>query len=208
MGLGLDQEAAEELALAAEEVMAYLVRIGSPGSEVEVRCLAGSHYVKVDFSFPLKDLELRAFNITTVLNLDDEAALDDMGLLIASRLSDRFRIALHPNGNPELSLIKEFTYPEIAEEARETSKPLSHFSLQEPDQGQIKWFLRLVNHSYAASTFPRDFLYPGKIVDMAAAGDYGLLLADRAKRGDRRRYCLEMGRIKNRRALWPLYLSS
>jgi anti-sigma regulatory factor (Ser/Thr protein kinase) len=177
LGLGLLQEAAEELALAAEEVMAYLVRIGSPGGEVEVRCRAGSYYVQTDFSLPLENLGLRAFNMTAVLNLDDEAALDDMGLLIASRLADRFLISQSPNGNPQLSLIKEFIYPEIAENTSAETKALSHFDLQEPDAGQIKWFLRLVKHTYPASAFPREFIYPGKIIDMAAAGDYRLLLA-------------------------------
>ncbi len=177
MGLGLDEVAAEEISLAAEEVMAYLVRVGSPGGEVEVRCLAGSHYVQTDFSFPLENLGLRAFNMTATVNLDDESGMDEMELLIASRMADQFRISRRANGNPELTLIKEYSYPEIANAIEEDVRLLSHFSIKKPDPGQIKWFLRLVNHVCHPSVFPQDFLFPGKIVDMAAAGDYRLLIA-------------------------------
>ena len=177
MGLGLDEEAADEIALAAEEVMAYLVRVGSPGGEVEIRCLAGSHYVQTDFSFPLENIGLRAFNMTATVSFEDESGMDEMELLIASRMADQFRISRRPNGNPELTLIKDFSYPEFVDDGAVQVQALSLFDLREPDPGQIKWFLRLVNQICPATSFPRDFLYPGKIVDMAVAGDYRLLIA-------------------------------
>jgi anti-sigma regulatory factor (Ser/Thr protein kinase) len=177
VGLGLDAEAAEELSLAAEEIMAYLVRAGSRGGEVEIRCFAGSHYVQAVFSFSLENLGLRAFNMTATVNLDEEAGMDEMELLIASRMADKFRIARGSNGNPELTLIKEFSYPEISGELVGEVQPLSRFTLAEPDAGQIKWFLRQVHTFCHVSVFPRNFLFPGKIVDMAAAGDFQLLVA-------------------------------
>ncbi len=176
-GLGLDAEAAEEYALAAEEVMAYLTKVGAPGSTIEIRCFAGSHYVQADFTFPAENLGLRSFNMTASLHLDDEAGLEEMGLLIASRLADRFRISRRTNGNPELTLIKEFSYPEMVDDEVGELKSVCRFTLQEPDAAQIKWFLRLVHHSQPASAYPGDFLFPGKIVDMAKAEDYRLLVA-------------------------------
>lgn len=177
IGLGLDETAAEEMSLAAEEVMAYLVRAGTAGGEVEVRCFAGSHYVQTDFSFPLENIGLRSFNMTATVNPDDEFAMDEMELLIASRMADRFIISRRANGNPELTLIKEFSYPEIADDNAVDVYPLAGFSIKEPDSGQIKWFLRLINQVCHPSVFPGDFLTPGKIVDMADAGDYQLLVA-------------------------------
>ena len=177
MGLGLDEEAADEISLAAEEVMAYLVRVGSPDGEVEIRCLAGSHYIQTDFSFPLQNLGLHAFNMTATVSFDDESGMDEMELLIASRMADQFRISRQPNGNLKLTLIKDFSYPEIVDDNVVELTELSLFSLKEPDPGQIKWFLRLVNQACPATSFPKDFRYPGKIVDMAAAGDYRLLIA-------------------------------
>ncbi len=177
MGLGLDEEAADEISLAAEEVMAYLVRVGSPTGEVEIRCLAGSHYVQTDFSFPLENVGLHAFNMTATVSLDDDSGMDEMELLIASRMADQFRISRRPNGNPELTLIKDFSYPEIIDNSVAELTALSLFSLKEPDPGQIKWFLRLINQVCPATSFPKDFRYPGKIVDMATAGDYRILVA-------------------------------
>lgn len=175
--LGLDAEAAEELSLAAEEIMAYLVRAGSSGTEVEISCFAGSHYVQAVFSFDRENLGLRAFNMTATVNLDDDSAMEEMELLIASRMADQFRIARGSSGNPELTLIREFSYPEISVDEMEKVQALSRFSIGEPDVGQIKWFLQLVHTCCDAAVFPRDFLFPGKIVDMATAGDYQLLVA-------------------------------
>jgi hypothetical protein len=178
-GLGLDGEAAEELALAAEEVVAYIAQIVGPGREVEIRCFAESHFIEADISLPVRNLQLRAFNMTSTVSTDDEVCLDQMGLLIASRMTDRFRISREGGGNLLLTLTKEICYPEIDLSApKEGTKALSQYSLRTPDAARIKWFVRLVNQCYPATQFPKEFRYPGKVVDMAAAGDYHLLLAD------------------------------
>jgi anti-sigma regulatory factor (Ser/Thr protein kinase) len=177
--LGLDAEAAEELALAAEEVVAYIARIAESGQEVEIRCFAESHFIEADISLPVRNLQLRAFNMTATVCAEDEVCLDQMGLLIASRMTDRFRISREASGNLVLTLVKEISYPQIdAAAPKEETRALSRFGLQTPDAARIKWFVRLVNQCYPATQFPKEFRYPGKVVDMAAAGDYHLLLAD------------------------------
>ncbi|MDK9706271.1 MAG: hypothetical protein OEL83_04400 [Desulforhopalus sp.] len=177
-GLGLDEEAADEMALAAEEVVAYLSGLGVAGQELAVQCLAGSHFIETTFTLPVPHLQLRAFNMTTTVNVDDEAGLDQMGLLIASRMTDRFRVLRPTSGNLQLVLDKELRYPEIAAESpTHPAKALSRFTIQSPDAAQIKWFIRLVNGCCPSRFFPLDFHYPGKIVDMAAAGDMRILLA-------------------------------
>ena len=177
MGLGLGEEEADEIGLAAEEVMAYLQRVATLGGEVEIRCFAGSHYIQTDFVFAAENLGLRVLNMTAVLNFDDDAILDEMELLIASRMVDRFLISRRVNGKPQLTLVKEFSYPQITVEGEVEIHPCVDFKVVVPDAGQIKWFLQLVRRVSPASEFPTDFLYPGKVVDMAAAGDYHLLIA-------------------------------
>ena len=178
-GLGLDPEAAEELALAAEEVVAYIARIADSGQEVEIRCFAESHFIEADISLPVRHLQLHTFNMTATVCADDEVCLDQMGLLIASRMTDRFLISREGSGNLVLTLVKEVCYPEIdASAMKEETKALSRFSLRPPDAARMKWFVRLVNQCYPTTLFPKEFRYPGKVVDMAAAGDYHLLLAD------------------------------
>lgn len=179
-GLGLDAESAEELALAAEEVVAYLTGIGVAGQELSLQCAAGSHSIETTISLPVPKLQLRAFNMTAKVSIDeDEAGLDQMGLLIASRMTDRFRISRPASGNLLLTLDKELRYPEIeADPQVHDPKALARFTIAAPDAARIKWFVRLVNHCYPARFFPVDFHYPGKIVDMAAADDCHILLAN------------------------------
>lgn len=176
-GLGLDREAAEELSLAAEEVVAYLTKIQTVDNDIEIRCFAGSHFIQVDLTLPVADLHLQVFNLTATVSIEDEAFSEDMGLLIASRMTDRFRISKRPGGNLELRLVKENVYPEIGAAPAADPAPVSRYSLAEPDPAQIKWFLRLVNGQYPATLFPRDFRYPGKVVDMASGNDCRVLLA-------------------------------
>jgi anti-sigma regulatory factor (Ser/Thr protein kinase) len=178
-GLGLDGEAAEELSLAAEEVVAYLTRIGAAGQELSLHCTAGSHFIETCITLPVQNLQLRAFNLTAKVSVDDELGLDQMGLLIASRMTDRFRISRPAGGNLVLTLLKELQYPEFEEDGSlHPPKSLSQFSIETPDAARIKWFVRLVNHCYPAHFIPLDFHYPGKVVDMAAAGDCHILIAE------------------------------
>ena len=177
-GLGLDGEAAEELALATEEVVAYLTGVGITGQEMSLHCAAGSHFIETNVSLPAPDLQLRWFNMTAKVSIEDEAGLDQMGLLIASRMTDRFRISRPASGNLMLTLVKELRYPEIESESQtKEPTPLAQFSIQTPDAARIKWFVRLVNRCYPTRFFPVDFHYPGKVVDMAAAGDCHIVLA-------------------------------
>ncbi|MGD9611191.1 MAG: hypothetical protein AB7U59_17475 [Desulfovibrionaceae bacterium] len=178
-GFGLSGDTAEELALAAEETIAYITRInGSQGQDVTIDCRSGSHFVEADICLPVGELQLRAFNMTVTVDTDDEIGLDQMGLLIASRLADRFRVSRPPGGRLCLSLVKDRPYPGIdAGTPLKVPGPLSNVRLLEgPDAAQIKWFVRLVNQCYPQTLFPMDFRYPGKIVDMADAGDYRLRL--------------------------------
>ena len=178
-GLGLDSEGADALSLATEEVMAYLVGLNPDDSDLEIRCFAGSWFVETSIALPVRNLQLQAFNMTASVCAEDEACLEQMGLLIASRMCDRFQISRSPGGNLLLRLVKEKTYPEISpdEPVTPTASPVSDFTLQTPDAAQIKWFIRRVNRWVPAALFPADFRCPGKVVDMAAAGDFRLLLA-------------------------------
>lgn len=178
-GLGLDEEGADALSLATEEVIAYLTRMAHAEQDVDIRCSAGSCFIEAKISLPVRELQLHAFNMTATVNADDDAGLDQMGLLIASRMTDRFHIARSAGQRLVLTLVKEFQYPEIK---RDTSSQapgkLGQYTLQAADAAHIKWFLRLVNQYYPDALFPLDFRYPGKVVDMAAGGDYQILTAD------------------------------
>jgi hypothetical protein len=177
-GLGLTSEAAEEIGLAAEEVTAYLSQVCTPGQEMEIRCVSASHFVEASFSLPVRDMALGTFNMTASICAEDSECLNQMGLLIASRMTDRFKLSRQSNGHLLLTLVKERIYPEInLTQARETPKALSTFKLTTPDREQIKWFLRRIGLLYPETLAPKDFRYPGKLLDMISAGEYRIQTA-------------------------------
>ena len=114
-GLGMDESL--RLTLASEEVFMHLCRVVMPnGGPVEVVCSNGVYYAKAVFSLPTDAFDMRAFNLTVTVSAEDEADLDAMGLVIASRSVDRFLLNREEGRHLRLTLIKEKTYP-IAVEA-------------------------------------------------------------------------------------------
>ena len=88
-GLGTDESLM--LTLASEEVFMHLCRVVIPsGGSVEIVCSNGGYYAQAVFSLPTDGFDMRGFNLTTTISAEDDADLDQMGLVIASRSVDRF----------------------------------------------------------------------------------------------------------------------
>src|SRR5512143_3258440 len=97
------------MTLAAEEVFSYLSRAVS-GELLEIRYSKGSYYSQVTFRFANQRADSKAFSLTARVSPDDETSLEDLGLLIASRSTDRFSIRKEKAGVVSLTLIKEKCY--------------------------------------------------------------------------------------------------
>lgn len=177
-GLGLDQRAANAMRLATEEVTAFLCRVGAQRRRVTIECSAGSYFVEEKITMPVDRLQLRAFNLAARLDFEKEADLDQMGLLIASRMTDRFWMSRSETGDLVLLLVKEFSYPEIDNDIDiKVPRGIEHWTIITPDSARIKWFARLVNRCYPPDLFPAEFRFPGKLADMAQGGDCQVLTA-------------------------------
>jgi hypothetical protein len=181
VGLGLGQSRALALTLATEEIFSHLCRVASPDQWMEIVCTDGGYYVQADFRFSLEDFNMRAFNLTTTVSVDDEASLDEMGLLIASRTVERFQVhekkGLGQGRTLTLALIKEKAYPVVADEPEHPARHLPAFSIRQPDAEEVKHFCVLVNQHYRRKLMP-DFLnYPGKVADMVKSGAYRINVA-------------------------------
>jgi hypothetical protein len=97
MALGLGRPEALDLALAVEEVFNHPCRVVLPeGGLVTIQCSAGGYFVRVDFTFPAAVFDLHTFNITTKVSLADDAGIEQMGLMLASRSVDRFKVVGEP----------------------------------------------------------------------------------------------------------------
>ena len=92
LAFGLGQTEALALTLASEEIFNYLCTHVKPEAEIEINCYEGGYYAALDFLLPSQNLAMRNFNLTTTINTDDETSLDEMGLILASRMVEQLQI--------------------------------------------------------------------------------------------------------------------
>ena len=174
--LGLEEREALLLTLATEELFLYLCQTASD-REVEIQCTGGGYYVRAEFIVLVENLSLKAFNLTTKIKPDEETSLDDLGLVLASRSVDRFQIWEEKGRGIHLSLIKEKTYPQAESEAPLPARPLSEYSLRTPDREELKIFASMALFYYPLHVLPVFFPFPGKVADMAAGGEFKVVVA-------------------------------
>jgi len=176
LAFGLEEADALMLTLATEEIFAYLCRTGAPESPVVMRCKSGGYFVEMEFLFQPHEFDMRAFNLTVTPVVDTGRGIDETGLLIASRMVDRFRFASDEHGL-RVSLTKERAYPEPSDLTTAVTGPLERFSIRVPEPEELKELVRLV-HSYCKGhVLPGNFNYPGKVADMAAVQAYRASIA-------------------------------
>jgi hypothetical protein len=174
LGLGLNLDEALRLTLAVEEVFTYLCLRLAPDQVVEIRCTGAAFYVSLDIVVPTDDFNLRALNLTTPVSLHDDAGLEEIGLVLASRSVDGFRIGRQKQKGHGLvlTMIIEKTYP-VLEKGRPLSvQPLPTFSIKTPDPEELKLVVHLINQHYGDQMLPNFCSYPGKVVDMVSSGEY------------------------------------
>jgi hypothetical protein len=183
MGMGLGQSEALSLTLAAEEIFSYLCRIAPSQEELEVRCMKGGYYVSAEFIFGVGDFNMGAFNLTASVSVEDESSLGDLGLLIASRSLDYFKVEERQGRQIRLTLIKDKRYPPIGTESVPAVEPMEEFSVKAPDAAETKVFVLLAHHHYSSPFAPEFFWFPGKVVDMIHGGHYQAAVALNPKGG-------------------------
>lgn len=176
LAFGLEQNNAFSLTLATEELFLYLCETAS-GKEVEIEIFGGGYFVRVEFKIPVENLNLRVFNFATSIKPEEEDSLEVLGLFLASRSVDRFQVWEEKGRGLHLSLIKEKTYPAAQETVPNPAVPLLQFSLRAPNREEIKSLARMAIQYYPSQVLPAFFGFPGKVVDMAAEGDFKALIA-------------------------------
>ena len=168
---GLGQAETLALTLAGEEIFNYLCTSIRPEAEIELVCRHGGFYTELDFSLPLKDFSLKAFNLTTTIDLEDESSLAEMGLVIASRMVDHLEILQEHPGQIRLRLRKEKNYPALT--TPETLPPAAfgeNFTVVSPSPEELKFLLQVLAAGADRGLLPPAFNQPGKLVDMVAGG--------------------------------------
>jgi len=174
---GMDRKDALALTLSVEEVYGYMCNHSDSIENVKLECKNGLYYMQVDFIFPGRNLNLRAFNLCTRIGLEDENQLEEMGLLIAARSVDRLYLVDDPGGAVRLSLYKEKTYPVVSGKVSIDERERSKFALMPVEAQDLKRFAQLTASLDSSMFIPSFLLYPGKLVDMVKSGQYRVALA-------------------------------
>jgi len=176
LAFGLGQEEALALTLATEEIFAYLCHISAPGTEVEIRCRSAGYCVDTELIFDAAGFQMRAFNLTAIPSVADEAPVPDTGLLIASRLVDRFNLK-HVGKRLVLTLIKDKAYPETCGLDMPAAVPVSHFSIRRPEGEEVKTVYRMITRYCRDTMAPPSADFPGKVADIFLSGEIDAAMA-------------------------------
>ena len=174
---GLGKNDALNLTLAVEEVFLHLCRVVMPtGGPLEILCSNGGYYARASFHLPTGSFDMRAFNLTATISMEDDADLETMGLVIASRSVDRFLLSREEGRSMRLTLIKEKTYP-IPSIVPVAVNPIPEWSLRPPVPEEVKFISRLSLTYYDTVELSNILHHPGKLADMIRAGEYKSLAA-------------------------------
>jgi hypothetical protein len=172
LAFGLDESRALELVLATEEIFTHLSQSAALSWTVDITCANGGYYVRVDFALPAKGINLRAFNLTSRVSLENDAGLDEMGLVLASRSVDRFQVSHETGPGLRLTLLKEKSYPLADANPLPLPPLLRPFLVRAPNVQETKLLVQYASQVCPPHLLPPFLHYPGQVVDMLAVGDY------------------------------------
>ncbi len=173
----MGQDDALKLTLAAEETFSYLCNNAGGQDRIGILCQNCGYYVRLDLLFQVKSFNLRALNITSNIAMDDQAWLEEMGLLIAARSVDRLFINTEERDKMRLSFLKEKTYPLLDAPNLPLPALSNEFFVRAADAEELKEFCRRIVEFYPSERYPSFLLFPGKLVDMVAGKEYASLIA-------------------------------
>lgn len=175
--LGLGRAEGLKLTLACEEVFGYLAAVAPPGEAVTITAEGRVYYLRLDFVFKAREVDLRLFNLAARISPDDEADLEQLGLLIASRTVERFLLTDQGHEGLLLSLFKERAYPPDEGHSAAAAPAEAELALRPAAPEDLAALARLLKAHHRLEVYPPSFAVPGKLIDMVASGEYSALVA-------------------------------
>jgi len=172
-GLGRDESL--KLRLAAEEIFSYLCDRVCRGKPVDMVCLGGLFYARVEFQFSVSALDMGALNMTTAVPVDGD--MTQMGLVLASRTVDRLYMTTGVPNSVVLAVEQDKAYPRLDGTSGKTVTARGALTVVEPDAEEVRRFALQIGVGVPDPLRPDFFHYPGKVADRVAAGDCRALVA-------------------------------
>lgn len=174
--LGLGPKEAMRIGMATEEIFMYLCRANC-GQELSIRSSWTGAGVNVEFGFSSRHFPLESFNLTSKVEISDESSLDEVGLMIASRMVDRFSVETGDDDRITLILSKEKHYGKAGGEKLERPVYSEKYTVRAPEPEEAFLFAESVAALYPSEEIPRVFAYPGMLSDMLRHGQCRALAA-------------------------------
>jgi hypothetical protein len=171
---GLMKRECLAITLAAEEVFAFIAGTGTSNNEIQIVCRNGGYYVEMSFQLKSCILPVDAFNLTKSGVTGDMEGAEQLGLILAARTVDRLSVDRLGRDTFILRFVMDKRYPLV--EPAALPELGGRFNVQEADISSLKELSARILSCYgnAVDSF---LTVPGKLIDMAASGDYDALVS-------------------------------
>ncbi len=173
---GLDKSGTLSVCLAAEEVFSYLCKLDKPARRIDIECADNIFNFQMSFLFKADNIDLSTFNITSKARHDTDEGLESLGLILASRSVDHFY--LNEDGRSiSLTLAKNKIYEKCKAAPVYKKIPSACVEIRKPGKEEIAVLSQMIAFHGKPSSYPDDFLYTGKTIDMFESGALDILIA-------------------------------
>lgn len=175
---GLGKRESMRFQLVLEEFFTYLVPVVHDSCAIQTVLTGKPYQVCASLRFQASGLCLGALNAscTTALDGTGEEA-NDLGLILAGRVADRFRLTRDGDASFTLHAEVDKAYPAAkAPPSTVTFKPPCRAGL-EHDPNRLMHAAALAAARYPAWHCPASFQTPGKFADLVRAGEFTCVLA-------------------------------
>lgn len=174
--MGLAPAQTGRLTMAVEEIVMFLAGT-SPGTAVHMEIIPGGWHVKARLSFRTDPSDLWAMNLCSGARVAEDRDLTHLGLVLASRMTDRFSIRLE-GGTVCLTLRQDLTYPSVETKPGKLLAQQGQLSIDpNPDPSLVKEACIRALCLYDAKSLHQTFFKPGKMADMVARQDMTMAVA-------------------------------
>lgn len=178
-GYGLAAKEGMALALAVEEFYTFLTKQAEAEENLNLTYHYGGYYLEAIFRFASRELPVKAWNITAAVNVEEDGSWEEMGLLLAARAVDALQVTRETE-QLAVRFIKEKAYPEKSRGELGNFSGAETFQVVSEGAELVKQFASRVSAKYGTQA-PEWFGFPGKVADMLASGEYGVVMAVDAK---------------------------
>lgn len=177
LAMGLGNPEALSLTLAVEELFAHLCRVADPQASLVITCRRGATDVRIDIEVAAGIFDMQAFNLTCQVCGQDDQALEQIGLVLASRSVDRLWVTAEKGRGLRLSLIKEKAYPALTATPVPPTRPMQRYRIAAPAPEALIPVAQLAAAHCAQTQIHPMMGFAGKLVDAMAGGELQAALA-------------------------------